>query len=171
MPAGRIRAGAMRPLLVALLCGLALSACGDRGAGANLRFAQAFLAANAKLPGVVALPSGLQYRVLRSGPVGGASPTLGDRVLVHYEGRLPDGKVFDSSYKRGAPAAFALAGLVPAWTEALQRMRPGDMWMVYSPPALDYGAEGAGPIPPNSALVFKIELIAILPADASVGSG
>jgi peptidylprolyl isomerase/FKBP-type peptidyl-prolyl cis-trans isomerase FklB len=92
-------------------------------------------------------------------------------VLVQYEGRLPNGQVFDSSYQRGAPAAFTVAGLVPAWTEALQRMRPGEEWLLIAPPQLGYGERGAGPIPPNSALVFRIELLAVLPQDASVGGG
>jgi peptidylprolyl isomerase/FKBP-type peptidyl-prolyl cis-trans isomerase FklB len=163
----------MRPRAAASLLALALTlgACGDPRPAANLRAAQAFLAATAKAPGVVILPSGLQYRVLRSGPRGGASPRPTDQVLVQYEGRLPNGRVFDSSYQRGQPAAFTVQGLVPAWTEALQRMRPGDMWMLYAPPSLGYGEKGAGPIPPNSALVFRVELLAVLPEDASVGGG
>ena len=118
----------------------------------------AFLAANAKAPGVVVLPSGLQYKVLAAGPAG-PSPKLGDVIKVHYEGKLLDGTVFDSSYERGVPASFPLDGLVPAWVIALQRMRAGDEWILYVPPALGYGAQDKGPIPANSVMIFKIELL------------
>jgi len=133
--------------------------------------AKAFLAANAKAEGVITLPSGLQYKVVQSGAAGGASPRADDRVIVNYEGKLLDGTVFDSSYQRGQPATFTVGQLIPAWTLALQKMKPGDVWMLYAPPRLAYGEEGAGPIPPDSALIFKIELIGILPRDASVGNG
>jgi len=133
--------------------------------------ANAFLATNAKAPGVVTLPSGLQYKVVEAGPAGGASPLADDHVIVNYEGKLLDGTVFDSSYQRGQPATFVVGELIPAWTEALQKMHPGDVWMLYVPPGLAYGEKGAGPIPPDSALVFKIQLIGILPRDASVGNG
>jgi FKBP-type peptidyl-prolyl cis-trans isomerase len=149
----------------------ALSACADPRAAQDLAQANAFLAANAKAEGVMTLPSGLQYRVLQSGPAGGASPLTDDHVIVNYEGKLLDGTVFDSTYQRGAPATFVVGQLIPAWTEALQKMKPGDTWMLYAPPKLAYGVKGAGPIPPNSALIFKIELIGILPRDASVGNG
>ncbi len=149
----------------------ALSACADPRAQQDLAQANAFLATNAKAPGVVTLPSGLQYRVVQAGAAGGASPLADDRVIVNYEGKLLDGTVFDSSYQRGQPATFVVGELIPAWTEALQKMKPGDVWMLYAPPALAYGEKGAGPIPPDSALVFKIELIGILPRDASVGNG
>jgi FKBP-type peptidyl-prolyl cis-trans isomerase len=149
----------------------ALSACADPRAAQDLAQAQAFLAANAKADGVVTLPSGLQYRIVQSGPAGGASPRADDRVIVNYEGKLLDGTVFDSSYPRGQPDTFTVGQLIPAWTEALQKMKPGDTWMLYAPPKLAYGVKGAGPIPPNSALIFKIELIGILPRDASVGNG
>jgi FKBP-type peptidyl-prolyl cis-trans isomerase FklB len=92
-------------------------------------------------------------------------------VIVNYEGKLLDGTVFDSSYPRGHPDTFVVGQLIPAWTQALQKMKPGDTWMLYAPPNLAYGAQGAGPIPPDSALIFKIELIGILPRDASVGNG
>ena len=156
-------------VLVTLL--LALPACADPRAAQNLAAANAFLAAKAKEPGVVTLPSGLEYKVLQSGPAGGASPLAEDRVVVNYEGALPDGTVVDSSYKRGQPDVFVAGQLIPAWTEALEKMKPGDSWLLYVPPALGYGAKGAGPIPPNSALVFKIELIRVLPRDVSVGDG
>jgi FKBP-type peptidyl-prolyl cis-trans isomerase FklB len=85
-------------------------------------------------------------------------------VKVHYEGKLVSGEIFDSSYDKGAPAVMNLAGLIPAWTEALQKMKPGDTWMLYVPPELGYGENGAGGvIPPNAVLIFKIELIDSLP--------
>src|SRR5580698_3868946 len=148
-----------------------VSACADPRAAQNLAAARAFLATNAKAEGVITLPSGLQYKVVQSGAAGGASPLADDHVIVNYEGTLLDGTVFDSSYQRGQPATFVVGQLIPAWTEALQKMKPGDTWMLYAPPGLAYGAKGAGPIPPNSALIFKIELIGILPRDASVGNG
>ena len=159
----------MRSLIAAVLVGLA--ACADPRAAQDLAQANAFLTNNARADGVVTLPSGLQYKVLRAGPAGGASPLADDQVIVNYEGKLLDGEVFDSSYQRGHPETFQVGGLIPAWTEALQKMRPGDQWMLYAPPNLAYGEKGAGPIPPNSALIFKIELIGILPRDASVGAG
>jgi FKBP-type peptidyl-prolyl cis-trans isomerase FklB len=148
-----------------------LSACADPRAAQGLAQANAFLAANAKADGVVTLPSGLQYKVVQAGPAGGASPLADDHVIVNYEGKLLDGTVFDSTYQHGQPATFVVGELIPAWTEALKKMKPGDTWMLYSPPNLAYGAKGAGPIPPNSALIFKIQLIGILPRDASVGNG
>jgi len=99
---------------------------------------------------------------VRSGPADGPRPGLNDEVLVDYEGKLINGQVFDSSYERGVPASFTPAGLIPAWTEALQLMRPGDEWTLVAPPELGYGAEGAGSdIPPNSVLVFRLELRAV----------
>jgi FKBP-type peptidyl-prolyl cis-trans isomerase len=150
---------------------LSVSACADPRAAQDMAQANAFLAANAKADGVVTLPSGLQYKVVQSGPADGPSPLADDRVIVGYEGKLLDGTVFDSSYQRGHPETFVVGQLIPAWTQALGKMKPGDVWMLYAPPQLAYGAKGAGPIPPNSALIFKIELIGILPRDASVGNG
>jgi FKBP-type peptidyl-prolyl cis-trans isomerase FklB len=123
----------------------------------------AFLAANAKAPGVTVLPSGLQYKVVQSGPAG-PSPKEGDVIKVHYEGALTSGQVFDSTFS-GKPALLPLADLVPAWMEALPRMRVGDEWILYVPPGLGYGPEGAGPIPPNSVLVFRLKLLGMLSAD------
>jgi len=157
--------------LAALALAAALAACADPRLKINQAAANAFLAANGKQPGVVTLPDGLQYKVLTAGPAGGASPSPSQRVTVNYEGRLLNGQVFDSSYRKGEPVTFQVGGLVPCWTEALQKMKPGDAWMLYCPPKLGYGDKGAGPIPPGSALVFKIELIAIVPDDASVGRG
>jgi FKBP-type peptidyl-prolyl cis-trans isomerase len=150
----------MRRLLAIAALTLALAACqGDQKAAENLTAAQTFLAENAKKPGVKTLPSGVQYEVVRSGAATGASPKASDLVKVHYEGKLVNGEVFDSSYERGAPAVMRVDRLIPAWTEALQRMRPGDEWMLYVPPEQGYGEQGAGPIPPNSVLIFRVELI------------
>jgi len=123
--------------------------------------AVAFLKKNAAAPGVHVTASGLQYKVITSGPASGPHPGPADEVKVNYEGKLLNGQVFDSSYARGEPAVMSVDHLIPAWTEALQLMRPGDVWMLYAPPALAYGDEGAGPIPSGSALIFKIELIAV----------
>ena len=133
--------------------------------------AKAFLAKNAKQPGVVVLPDGLQYKIVSSGPATGAKPHLGDEVKVNYEGKLVDGTVFDSSYERGQPAAMPLKGLVKAWQEVIPMMRPGDVWMIYVPPELGYGPERQGPIPGGAALIFKIELIDFLPGPGSVQQG
>ncbi len=122
-----------------------------------------FMAGNAKAPGVTVLPSGLQYKVVQSGPTG-PSPKEGDVIKVHYEGSLLSGKVFDTTMN-GKPALMQLAQLVPAWMEALPKMHVGDEWILYVPPALGYGPEGAGPIPPNSVLVFRLKLMGMLAAD------
>ncbi|HJV42876.1 FKBP-type peptidyl-prolyl cis-trans isomerase [Caulobacter sp.] len=147
-------------LFILAAAGLTLAACGPgKQAQENLAAADAFMAKNAKEPGVVTLPQGLQYKVVREGPPGGLHPTAADEVKVHYEGKLLDGTVFDSSYERGVPAVFPLDGLVPAWVIGLQRMKPGDEWILYVPPALGYGAQDKGPIPGNSVMIFRIELL------------
>jgi peptidylprolyl isomerase/FKBP-type peptidyl-prolyl cis-trans isomerase FklB len=155
-------------LPLAAAAALALAACGPAGAQNNekaLADAKAYMAKNATEEGVKTLPDGLQYKILKSGPETGAHPGLTDTVKVNYEGRLVDGKVFDSTLTEGGkPVLFLVDQLVPAWTEALQMMRPGDSWMLYVPPELGYGDKNAGPIPPNSVLVFKMDLIAVLPA-------
>ncbi len=149
-----------------LLAGLALSlsACGSKAASD----AKAFLLRNATAPGIRVTPSGLQYRILRSGPAGGKPPKGTDTVTVNYEGKLVDGTVFDSSYERGEPASFALDQVIAGWTEVMQLMRPGDEWLVFVPPALGYGGQGSGAIPADSLLVFKIELISVK-GDSALG--
>ncbi len=119
-----------------------------------------YLAQNAQRDGVVTLPSGLQYEVVSEGT--GATPTAGDTVRTHYEGKLINGEVFDSSYKRGQPAEFPVGGVIAGWTEALQLMKEGAKWRLYIPSELAYGARAAGSIPPHSTLVFDIELIKVL---------
>ncbi len=131
----------------------------------NQREGQAFLAANKTKQGVVTLPSGLQYQVVRKG--NGASPKATDTVKVHYEGTLIDGTVFDSSIQRNEPAVFPVRGVIPGWTEALQQMHVGDKWKLFIPAELAYGARGAGRvIGPNSVLIFEVELLGIEPSAA-----
>lgn len=155
------------PILASLALLAGLSACApSKQAAENLDAAAAFMAKNAKARGVKTLPSGVQYKVVKAGPATGVSPKVVDEVKVHYEGKLLSGLVFDSSFQRGTPATFPLRGLIPAWTEALQLMKPGDEWLLYVPPALGYGAQGAGPIPPNSVMVFRIQLIDVMPHPA-----
>ncbi len=126
---------------------------------------QAFLATNAKAPGVVVLPSGLQYKVLTSGPKTGPSPKLGDIIKVHYEGKLLDGTVFDSSFERKQSAIMPLDGLVQAWLEALPMMKVGDEWVLYVPPELGYGDRDVGPIPAGSVMTFRLQLLGMLAVD------
>src|SRR3989338_10596271 len=129
-------------------------------AAKNLLEGQQFLAKNAKETGVVTLPSGLQYKIIDAGA--GNSPTASDTVIVNYEGKLIDGTVFDSSYKRGQPATFKVGDVIPGWQEALQLMKPGDTWMLYIPAKLAYGNTGSpGAIGPNETLVFKVNLISV----------
>ena len=122
-----------------------------------------FLAQNARRSGVTTTASGLQYEVLESGAASGSSPSASDAVLAHYEGRLIDGEIFDSSIQRGEPVEFQLNQVIPGWTEGLQLMKPGDKWRLYIPYELAYGAAGSGPIPPFSVLVFDVELLEINP--------
>lgn len=137
----------------------------ERAAGASTQggASAAFMTKIAKEPGVVVLPSGLAYKIVKSGPSSGPSAKTGDEVKVNYEGTLTDGTVFDSSYKNGEPVVFPVGGLIPGWNEALTLMKPGDIWILYVPPALGYGPDGKGPIPPDSVLVFKLELLGVLP--------
>ena len=122
---------------------------------------ETFLAANAKKEGVTVLPSGLQYKVLKSGE--GRKPGRTDKVRCHYEGTFPNGQKFDSSYDRNEPAVFGVNQVIAGWTEALQLMSEGSAWELYIPYNLAYGEAGApGAIPPCSALVFKVELIEVL---------
>jgi FKBP-type peptidyl-prolyl cis-trans isomerase len=120
---------------------------------------KAFLAENAKQPGVTTLADGLQYKIVTAGT--GPKPTKDQTVKVNYEGTLIDGTVFDSSYKRGQPIEFGVTQVIPGWTEVLQLMPVGSTWMVYIPSELAYGPRGAGgAIGPNETLIFKVELIA-----------
>lgn len=121
---------------------------------------QAFLTENGSKPGVVTLPSGLQYKVLVEG--NGPKPLATDTVTVHYRGTLVDGTEFDSSIRRGTPASFQVARVIPGWTEALQHMPVGSKWELYIPSDLAYGPRGSAPmIPPMATLIFEVELLGI----------
>ena len=121
---------------------------------------ETFLAENGKKEGVVTLPSGLQYQVLKEG--NGKKPSATDQVVCHYEGTLIDGTIFDSSYKRNEPATFGLNPVIPGWTEGVQLMQEGAKYRFFIPYKLAYGERGAGAqIPPFAALVFDVELIEV----------
>jgi len=135
----------------------------QRLAEQNRQEGEEYLARNATRPGVVVLPSGLQYQVLQSGPAEGVSPKPTDRVKAHYRGRLIDGREFDSSYVRNEPMVFTVNRMIKAWGEALPRMKPGDRWQLFVPAGLAYGERGGGMIGPNCALVFEVQLIEVLP--------
>lgn len=171
----------MRPFLLMLAAAaLVVSGCEKKAAGdtsqmsyeqiqalatKNAAEAKAFLAENGKKPGVMTLPSGVQYQVLKSGPATGKQPLASDTVQVNYQGALLNGKIFDTTYSNAGvtPQTFMVDGLIPAWTEALQQMKPGDEWTLWAPPETGYGEAGAGAdIPPNSLLVFKINLVRIV---------
>lgn len=127
----------------------------------NKKEGEAFLEMNKKLPGVVTLPSGLQYKVLVAGT--GKTPGLSSTVTTQYSGKLLDGTEFDSSYKRGEAATFPCSGVIKGWTEALQLMKEGSKWELYIPPDLAYGpaGTGGGSIPPNATLIFQVELVSV----------
>lgn len=119
-----------------------------------------FLAENAKKPGVITTASGLQYKITKEGT--GKQPNASSQVTVHYKGQLLDGKVFDSSYDRGEPVEFPLNGVIPGWTEGLQLMKEGSKATLYIPAQLAYGEQGVqGSIPPNSTLIFDVELLQV----------
>ena len=127
----------------------------------NKKEGEAFLAANKKKEGVKTFPSGLQCKIIKEGA--GKNPKATDKVSCQYEGTLIDGTVFDSSYKRGEPTTFPVNGVIPGWTEALQKMKVGSKWQLFVPSKLAYGERGAGPqIGPNAVLIFTVELVSIL---------
>ena len=126
----------------------------------NSKAGEAFLAANKKKDGVITLPSGLQYKILKAGT--GAKPTASQTVTCNYRGTLIDGTEFDSSYKRGEPAEFPVGQVIKGWVEALQLMPVGSKWQLFIPSDLAYGPNGQGPvIGPNAVLIFDIELLSI----------
>ena len=153
----------MKRILLALACTVTFL-CIAPGAHAQVgrEKGEAFLAENGKKEGVKTLPSGLQYRVLKTGD--GRQPVKADQVVVHYRGTLIDGREFDSSYKRHEPAKFGVTQVIKGWTEALQLMKEGSKWMLYIPWQLAYGEKGSGKlIGPNETLIFEVELIAVMP--------
>lgn len=120
-----------------------------------------FLEENKKQEGVITLPSGLQYKILKNG--NGPKPKASDTVKCHYEGRLINGAIFDSSIRRGEPAEFPVSGVIAGWVEALQLMNTGSKWQLYIPSELAYGSHGAGQnIGPNETLIFDVELLDIV---------
>jgi FKBP-type peptidyl-prolyl cis-trans isomerase FklB len=126
----------------------------------NKKEGETFINLNAKASGVVKLPSGLQYKIIKEGT--GKIPKATDTVVVHYKGTLIDGTEFDSSFKRNQPLEFKVNGVIPGWTEILQKMKTGSKYAVYIPSNLAYGERGNGPvIGPNAVLVFEIELLAV----------
>ena len=135
-----------------------------RLAETNKQAGQQFLAANKTKEGVVTLPSGLQYKILKEGT--GPKPTTADTVVCNYRGTLLDGTEFDSSYKRGEPATFGVGAVIKGWTEALQLMPVGSKWQLFIPSDLAYGERSpGGPIGPNSLLIFEIDLLSIQDKD------
>ena len=126
----------------------------------NLDEAKSFLEENRKNQGIMVLQSGLQYKIINKGT--GRSPEANDKVKVHYRGTLLNGREFDSSYKRGTPAEFPVNQVIPGWIEALQLMKEGGKWQLFIPPNLAYGERGMQGIPPNSALIFEVELLEIV---------
>ncbi len=129
-------------------------------AAKNLAEGQAFLEANKTKEGVKVLPSGLQYKVIKEGT--GEKPTAEDKVKTHYRGTLIDGTEFDNSYKRDKPIEFSVTGVIKGWTEALQLMNVGSKWELYIPANLAYGERGRPGIPPNSTLIFEVELLEVI---------
>ena len=147
---------AYRFLLLAIILSAPLSGIAQLG----LIKGEVFLKQNAKKEGVKTLPSGLQIKVIKEGE--GRQPKATDKVVVHYRGRLIDGTEFDSSYKRGQPAEFAVNGVIKGWTEGLQLLKEGGKAELYVPANLAYGSRGAGGlIGPEEALVFEVELISV----------
>jgi len=129
--------------------------------GNNLEEGRKFLAENSKAEGVIELPSGLQYQVLKEG--NGSKPKIADQVKCHYHGTLIDGSVFDSSVQRGKPAVFPVGGVIRGWVEALQLMTVGSKWKLFIPSELAYGKQGAGGvIGPDTTLIFEVELLEII---------
>lgn len=133
---------------------------------------EAFLAANKAKEGVVTLPSGLQYKILKSGT--GEKPTADDTVVCNYKGTLINGTEFDASERHGGPATFPVKGVIAGWVEALQLMPVGSKWQLFVPSNLAYGAQGPGEIGPNATLIFEVELVSIqkaaAPAPGAAGS-
>ncbi len=125
----------------------------------NLGPSRAFLEENKKKEGVKVLPSGLEYKVLTKGS--GKIPKAGDTVTVHYIGTLINGAEFYNSYKKGQTATFPVSSVIPGWSEALKLMKEGAKWQIFIPPALGYGERGMGPVPPNSTLIYEVELLSV----------
>lgn len=142
----------------------------QEAAAKNKTEGEAFLTANKSKEGIVALPDGLQYKILTEGK--GPKPTATDSVVCNYRGTLINGTEFDSSYKRGQPATFAVGQVIKGWTEALQLMPVGSKWQLYIPSNLAYGERGAGAdIGPDATLIFEVELVSIMDKNADKNKG
>ena len=157
------------PLAAALAATLAVSACASTDVAPTPSAsapAAPVASATSLTPGAAGVVSleGVRYRILKSGPAGGAHPSRADDIVVRYEGRLTNGALFDSSSQdKTGTATFPLGKLIPGWIASVQLMRPGDEWLIQIPSYMAYGAKGVGPIPPNADLVFKVELISFSP--------
>jgi len=127
----------------------------------NQKKSEEFLAANKSKTGIVALPSGVQYRIIEEGE--GARPGLESKVTVHYRGSKLDGREFDSSFARGTPEEFTVNSVLKGWQEVLPLMKAGSTWQIFVPPELAFGARGNPPVGPNEALMFDLKLVEILP--------
>lgn len=135
----------------------------------NKEEGKAFLAMNKTKEGVRTFPSGLQYKVLNEGK--GSSPQATDKVMVNYRGTMINGAEFDSSYSRGEPVTVNVNGVIRGWSEALQHMKPGSKWQLFVPAELAYGERSYNSIPPNSVLVFELELLSVEKNTGSAGTG
>lgn len=152
----------MRCVWISLALMLAATSASAQTAEENLKAGKTFLAKVAKTPGVARLPSGVLYRIVSRSPQPGAQPTVADTVRIDYEGKLIDGKVFDSSYARHEPADLPLGRLVSAWQQVIPLMHVGDEVILYTPPSEAYGDRDMSPdIPPDSTLIFRVHLISI----------
>ena len=139
----------------------AMQASADAAAAQNLKDGEAYLADIAKQPGIIKLPSGVMYKIVSRAQTPGAQATINDTVTTHYEGKLLSGSVFDSSFVRNEPASFPVGGVIEAWQEVIPLMRVGDEVMLYTPASAAYGEVDKGKIPPNSTLIFRIQLLGI----------
>ena len=174
----------MRRAVLLGMLSLALVACSDGGVMGQIERAEAkraaqtkeiagksqkFLEENSGKPGVRVTSTGLQYSVTRAVEDNLPRPQLGDQVLVNYEGKLVDGTKFDSSYDRGQPVPFTLGEVIPGWNEGVQLMKPGEEYQFVIPAEIGYGAQGNPPdIPPNAALVFRVELLMFQQKDGTI---
>ena len=150
----------MKPAQAQIVIQRYMQANAQKKGQANLEKGKKFMEDNGKKEGVITLPSGLQYQIVKAG--NGAKPSSTDKVTVHYHGTLIDGKIFDSSVQRGQPAQFPVNQVIPGWTEALQLMTVGSKWKLWIPANLAYGERSpGGVIGPNETLVFDVELISI----------
>lgn len=151
------------PVLLAATMAFSLAACGGHKEDDVELNPQQEMARLRAEPGVVTLKDGLAYKVIKSGPKDGAQPHVGDMMMIIYEGRLPDGSIFDSSEQHGDGAymQMPLQGLVQGWMEALPMMHVGDTWMLYVPAELGYGHKAMGVIPSDSPLIFRIQILGV----------